>query len=89
MKARIETLGWKPTCKCEGADLVPCTVLDIFNGTGRSGLAALRLGRRYIGIDVKEQYIELSRNYLTEELKHPPMIQAILAAEAEQLELNL
>lgn len=83
------TLGWVPTCKCLSGDPIPCTVLDLFNGTGRSGLAALRLGRRYIGIDVKDSYIELSRNYLTEELKHPPMIQAILATEAEQLELNL
>ncbi len=71
------TIGWKPTCKCDlqpalfhgTPTVVPCTVLDLFNGTGRTGLAALKLDRRYIGIDVKSEYIQLARCYISEEIR--------------------
>ncbi len=33
-------------------------VLDPFNGTGTSGVAALKLGRRYVGFDVSKKSIE-------------------------------
>lgn len=41
-------------CKPGGA------VLDPFSGSGTTGLAAQRTGRRYIGIDLKAEYLELS-----------------------------
>jgi site-specific DNA-methyltransferase (adenine-specific) len=36
-------------------------VLDPFNGSGTTGVAAQRAGRRYLGIDVDENYLELTR----------------------------
>jgi DNA modification methylase len=36
------------------------TVLDPFNGSGTTGLAAQRTGRRYIGIDLKREYLALT-----------------------------
>lgn len=36
------------------------TVLDPFSGSGTTGLAALRNGRRYAGIELKQEYIDLS-----------------------------
>ncbi|QFG11126.1 methyltransferase [Mycobacterium phage QueenHazel] len=36
------------------------TVLDPFNGSGTTGLAAQRTGRRYIGIDINREYLDLS-----------------------------
>lgn len=38
------------------------TVLDPFNGSGTTGLAAQRTGRRYIGIDLSRDYLELALN---------------------------
>lgn len=35
-------------------------VLDPFNGSGTTGLAAQRIGRRYIGIDINAEYLDLS-----------------------------
>ncbi|MCY1021332.1 DNA-methyltransferase [Pyxidicoccus sp. MSG2] len=39
-------------------------VLDPFNGSGTSGVAALKLGHRYVGIDMDEQYLSLSQKRL-------------------------
>lgn len=36
------------------------TVLDPFIGSGSTAVAALRLGRHYVGIDISDEYVELS-----------------------------
>jgi site-specific DNA-methyltransferase (cytosine-N4-specific) len=38
------------------------TVLDPFNGSGTTGLAAQRTGRRYIGVDISREYLDLTLN---------------------------
>jgi hypothetical protein len=59
----VETIGWKPSCKCK-TDLppVPATVLDPFNGTGRTMWVAKKLGRRSIGYELSVPYCEMSVN---------------------------
>jgi len=42
------------------------TVLDPFMGSGTTGVAALQLGRLFIGIEISEEYLAIS----TERLKH-------------------
>jgi hypothetical protein len=37
------------------------TVLDVFNGSGTTGLAALKHGRNYIGIEKSPLYIDVSK----------------------------
>lgn len=39
-------------------------ILDPFNGTGTTALAAKRLGRKFIGFDIDEKYIEICQNKL-------------------------
>lgn len=61
----IKTIGWQPTCKCN-ADIVPCTVLDIFNGSGTVGIACVNNELDYIGIELSEKYVEMSRKRIDE-----------------------
>ena len=39
-------------------------VLDPFNGIGSSGVVALKTGRRYLGIELKDTYCQLSCKHL-------------------------
>lgn len=52
--------GWEPTCECSPREPGPCVVLDPFCGTGTSGVAALRLGRSFIGIELSAQSVALA-----------------------------
>jgi len=66
------TTGWRPGCSCNEMgcstddpayypyDPVPCTVLDPFNGAGTTGYVAKQLGKKYIGIDLNKEYLDLS-----------------------------
>ena len=46
-------------------------VLDPFNGSGSTGVAAIRLGRKYIGIETSEEYVNLTLQRLEDELRSP------------------
>jgi DNA modification methylase len=41
-------------------------VLDPFIGSGTTALAAIQLGRSYVGIDISSSYVELSRSRVSE-----------------------
>lgn len=45
------------------------TVLDPFSGSGTTSVAAKRLGRNYIGIDISEEYCQIARDRLEAEQK--------------------
>lgn len=42
-------------------------VLDPFCGSGTTGVVALRLGRRFVGIELKPEYAEMARRRITED----------------------
>lgn len=42
------------------------TVIDPFNGTGTTGVAALQCGRKYIGFDTNSDYVNISKKNLEE-----------------------
>jgi DNA modification methylase len=55
---------------------VPCLVLDAFCGSGTTGVVALRHGRRFIGIELKLDYVALARRRIASDAP-------LLNAEAE------
>jgi hypothetical protein len=57
------TLGWTD-CGCR-AGFEPGLVLDPFMGTGTTAIAARKLGRRCIGIDLSEDYLKQAVTRLT------------------------
>ena len=53
------TIVWQPTCACNAAT-VPATVLDPFADSGTTCAVAQKLGRRSVGLDASEKYLELA-----------------------------
>jgi hypothetical protein len=73
------TTGWRRTC--DGHPLFPCgiepcTVLDPFSGSARTGLVAVRNGRNYIGIELRREYALMGEWQLSR-LKTPPDVDEI------------
>jgi len=56
-------------------------VLDPFIGSGTTAVAAKQLGRRYVGIDINEEYCQMSRQRLVQ-------IQPQLLEELEEYEVR-
>ena len=44
-------------------------ILDPFMGSGTTGVAALKLNRRFVGIDVEKQYVDLAEKRISAILK--------------------
>jgi DNA modification methylase len=57
VEPETSTLGWRPTCN-HNAPSIPATVLDPFSGTATTCRAAQKLGRRAVGVDISESYLE-------------------------------
>lgn len=58
LTASYETVGWEPGCKC-AAEVVPCTILDPFAGSGTVGEVAIKHGRNAVLIELSPDYIKL------------------------------
>ncbi len=61
------TAGWS-ACGC-GKPLVPCRVLDPFNGAGTTGVAATRLGRAYTGCELNPTYADMARRRIARDMR--------------------
>lgn len=62
-----ETIGWQQTCDCPYQTPAPALVCDPFSGAGTTGLAALRLGRNYVGHEASGTYAQMSRGRIRDE----------------------
>jgi hypothetical protein len=62
----VKTLGWRPTCGHD-REPVPCTVLDVFMGSGTTAYVARKLGRRAVGIELNEEYAQLAARRLQQQ----------------------
>lgn len=60
------TIAWRPTCSCN-AGTVPAVVLDPFMGAGTTAVAAARLGRSWIGIELSAEYAAMAQKRILED----------------------
>ena len=69
----------KPVALCEYLILLStqegATVLDPFIGSGTTAVAAKRLRRHYIGIDINPEYLDIARARIAREGDEPPEVQ--------------
>jgi len=49
------------------------TILDPFMGSGTTGVAAVKLGRRFIGIEIEPKYFDIACGRISESLKQPDL----------------
>ena len=55
--------------QCGVAD--EATILDPFMGSGTTGVAAVSLGRRFLGIEIEPRYFDIACRRISDELKRP------------------
>lgn len=55
----------------ERTTLVGQSVCDPFMGSGTTGVAAVKLGRKFIGIEIEPKYFDIARKRISEALKQP------------------
>jgi DNA modification methylase len=65
------------------------TILDPFMGSGTTGVAAVQLGRKFIGIEVEPKYFDMAARRISEALKQPDMFIEKPAPRAKPLKLPL
>jgi DNA modification methylase len=53
---------WEPSCNCQIANIEECIVLDPFNGSGTTGRVCMTWHRKYVGVDINEEYITETRD---------------------------
>lgn len=51
----------------------PRTILDPFMGSGTTGVAAVKLGRRFIGIEIEPKYFDIACRRIEAALRQPDM----------------
>ena len=64
----VELMRW-----CIGLLPDARTILDPFMGSGTTGVAAVKLGRKFIGIEIHEPYFDIACRRISEALKQPDM----------------
>ena len=71
-KIRVYAQGdWRPTCRHEFDQPIPCTVLDPFSGSGTTGVVANNLGRNYVGIELSPESVQMSLDRIFKNSKTP------------------
>lgn len=72
-------------CWCVG--FTSGTVLDPFMGSGTTGVACVRLGRKFIGIEIDPEYFEIACERIQREVDQPTLFD-MNTNEPEQLEME-
>jgi DNA modification methylase len=61
------TLGWRPSCRCPNAKPRPGKVLDPFCGSGRTAIAAMRLGFDFVGVELNEDFVAMGKKLISQD----------------------
>lgn len=64
-----KTIGWKQNCNCKAAEPIPCTVMDIFGGSGTVAVVAEKHRRNWIGIELSKDYCKLAKDRIQQATK--------------------
>ncbi|SDC07326.1 site-specific DNA-methyltransferase (adenine-specific)/modification methylase [Bradyrhizobium brasilense] len=65
------------------------TVLDPFMGSGTTGVAAVQLGRKFIGVEIEPKYFDVACRRIADELSRPRLPILDTPAPAEQRKLDI
>ncbi len=65
------------------------TILDPFCGSGTTGVACVKLGRRFIGIEIEERYFNIACRRIEEAYKQPDFFVQTPKPKPEQLALQV
>ena len=75
---RLRTLfrsrGWltpAPECRCPKG--LPGVVLDPFAGSGTTGVACMKLGRKFIGIEIEPRYFDIACRRIEDAQRQPDL----------------
>jgi len=63
-----ETIGWEKQCDCKTKKTKACRVLDPFMGSGTTAVAAERLKRRWVGLELYKSNCEIIKNRVSAEV---------------------
>jgi DNA modification methylase len=69
------------------ASLVGETILDPFMGSGTTGVACVKLGRKFIGIEIEPKYFEIACKRIQAAYDQPDMFIASPQPKPEQLDM--
>lgn len=73
--------GHKPTCKCN-VGFTGGVILDPFFGAGTTGVVSLKQGKKFVGIELNPEYIEIAKKRL-----RPYLEQRKLSSQFKQIHL--
>ncbi len=62
------------------------SILDPFMGSGTTGVACVRTGRKFIGIEIEPKYFEIAKRRITEEYERTSLLDATVGASAGKQE---
>ena len=63
------------------------TILDPFMGSGTTGVACVKLGRKFIGIEIEPRYFDIACRRIEEAYRQPDLFIEAARREPEQLSL--
>ncbi len=63
------------------------TICDPFMGSGTTGVAAVKMGRKFVGIEIDPDYFEIACKRIRDALKQPDLFVAAPAIVPEQIDM--